>query len=162
MKKAAALWITNLQIVIRLRNLETAFGIVPVPKYSEDQDKYANVVWTVGSYVAVPKSSGDVERTGIILEALAAKSTEVLRPAYYDKALTGKYLRDDESVQQLDIIIGERVYDLGLAYNFGGIADILPGLMQKKSTDIASELAKKEEKIQTSIDKTLESFDENA
>jgi hypothetical protein len=155
-------WITNLQIVIRLRNLETAFGIVPVPKYSEDQDKYANVVWTVGSYVAVPKSSGDIERTGIILEALAAKSTEVLRPAYYDKALTGKYLRDDESVQQLDIIIGERVYDLGLAYNFGGIADILPGLISKNSTDIASELAKKGEKIQTSIDKTLESFDENA
>lgn len=154
-------WITNLQIVIRLRDLETPFGIVPVPKYSESQEHYSNVVWTVGSYAAVPKSSDDMDRTGIILEAMAAKSTEVLRPAYFDRALTGKYLRDEESNEQLDIIIGERIYDLGLAFDFGGISGILQSVMAKNSNDIASAMAKKETKIQQAIDKVVTAFDEN-
>ncbi|MCR5262642.1 MAG: hypothetical protein K6D94_02120 [Clostridiales bacterium] len=154
-------WITNLQIVIRLRDLETPFGIVPVPKYSESQEHYSNVVWTVGSYVAVPKSSDDMERTGIILEAMAAKSTEVLRPAYFDRALTGKYLRDEESNEQLDIIVGERIYDLGLAFDFGGISGVLQSIMAKNSNDIASAMAKKEGNIQKAIDKVVTAFDEN-
>lgn len=154
-------WITNLQIVIRLRDLDSNFGIVPVPKYSADQENYSNVVWTVGSYVAIPKTTNDIERTGIILEALAAKSMEVLRPAYYDSALQGKYLRDEESVDMLDIIIGERVYDLGLAFDFGGISSILQSVMEKNSTDIASTLAKKTSAIQAAIDKTVTNFQEN-
>ena len=154
-------WITNLQIVIRLRDLETPFGIVPVPKYSESQEHYSNVVWTVGSYTAVPKSSDDMDRTGIILEAMAAKSTEVLRPAYFDRALTGKYLRDEESNEQLDIIISERIYDLGLAFDFGGISGILQSVMAKNSNDIASAMAQKETKIQQAIDKVVTAFDEN-
>jgi hypothetical protein len=124
-------WITNLQIVIRLRDLETPMGIVPVPKFSEDQEDYSNVVWTVGSYVAVPKTVTDQQRVGVILEAMAAKSMQLLRPAYYDIALNGKYLRDEESIGMLDIIIKERVYDLGLAYGFGGITDIIQGLGKK-------------------------------
>ncbi|MFA6948263.1 MAG: extracellular solute-binding protein [Eubacteriales bacterium] len=155
-------WITNLQIVIRLRDLDSNFGIVPVPKYSADQESYSNVVWTVGSYVAVPKTTLDIERTGIILEALAAKSMEVLRPAYYDSALQGKYLRDEESVEMLDIVIGERVYDLGLAFDFGEISGILQAVMSKNSTDIASTMAKKTSAIQAAIDKTITSFQENS
>lgn len=154
-------WITNLQIVIRLRDLATPFGIVPVPKYDSNQENYSNVVWTVGSYVAVPKTTNDIDCTGLILEAMAAKSMELLRPAYYDIALNGKFLRDEESIDMLDIIIGERVYDLGLAFNFGNITSILQGIISKGSTDIISEMASKSSAIQEAINKTIQNFEDN-
>lgn len=155
-------WITNLQIVIRLRDLETPMGIVPVPKYSEDQESYSNVVWTVGSYTAVPKTITDLTRCSVILEALAAKSMQQLRPAYYDIALNGKYLRDEESIEMLDIIISERVYDLGLAYGFGGIADIVQSLVSKNNAGgLMSAMESKTNAIQKAIDKTITAFNEN-
>lgn len=154
-------WITNLQIVIRLRDLETPMGIVPVPKYSEDQESYSNVVWTVGSYVAVPKSIADRQRVSVILEAMAAKSMQLLRPAYYDIALNGKYLRDEESIEMLDIVIAQRVYDLGLAYNFGGIADIVQSLVSKGSTGLMSAMDSKTKAIEKAIEKVVAKFEEN-
>lgn len=154
-------WITNLQIVIRLRDLETPMGIVPVPKYSSDQESYSNVVWTVGSYVAVPKTLTETERCGIILEAMAAKSRQLLKPAYYNIALNGKYLRDEESVGMLDIIIKERVYDLGLAYGFGGISGIVQSLVSKNNTGLASAMESKTKSIQSAIDKLVSKFEEN-
>lgn len=154
-------WVTNLQIVIRLRDLETAMGIVPVPKFSEDQKSYSNVVWTVGSYVAVPKTVSGQQRVGVILEAMAAKSMQLLRPAYYDIALNGKYLRDEESIGMLDIIISERVYDLGLAYNFGGIIDIIQGLAKEGGAGLASVMGSKGKSIQAAIDKVVTKFEEN-
>ena len=154
-------WITNLQIVIRLRDLATPMGVVPVPKFSEDQESYSNVVWTVGSFTAVPKTTVDIDCTGLILEAMAAKSMELLRPAYYDIALNGKFLRDEESIEMMDIIIGERVYDLGLAYNFGSITGVVDGLVAKGNTDITSAMASKTSAIQTAIDKMIETFNTN-
>ena len=40
-------------------------------------------------------------------------------PAYYDVALTGKHIRDEDSAEMLDIILDGRVFDLGYIYNVG-------------------------------------------
>lgn len=154
-------WVTCLQMVIRLRDLATPFGIAPVPKFDSDQENYANVVWTVGSFVAVPKTTNDFDCTGLILEAMAAKSMELLRPAYYDIALNGKFLRDEESIEMLDIIISERVYDLGLAFNFGSITGIVQEIVSKGSTDIVSAMASKTSSIEEAINKTIQNFEDN-
>ena len=42
-----------------------------------------------------------------------------LTPAYYEKTLKGAYVRDDESIDMLDIIFGNRVYDVGHLYMVG-------------------------------------------
>lgn len=151
-------WVTNLQIVIRLRNLDADFGIVPVPKYDAAQEQYANVVWKVGSYVAVPITCTDQEFVSAILEAMAAKSRQLLRPAYYEVALTAKYLRDEESRNMLDIVFDERVFDLGLAYNFGGIADIVQNLVSSKSNNISKSMASKGKAIDKAITKIVDKF----
>jgi hypothetical protein len=151
-------WVTNLQIVIRLRDLVADFGIVPVPKYDENQEEYANVVWTVGSYTAVPVSCTDTEFVGAVLETMAAKSCELLKPAYYDVALTSKFLRDEESAVMLDLVFSQRVFDLGLAYNFGGITGIVQNLVKSSSNDISQAMAANGTAIQAAIDKVVDSF----
>jgi hypothetical protein len=37
-------------------------------------------------------------------------------PAYYDVALSGKFTRDEESAEMLEIIRRHRVYDFGMTY----------------------------------------------
>ena len=147
-------WITNLQMVIRLREMETDFGIAPCPKYDEQQKNYQNVVWFVGSYATIPISAKSVDESGFLLEALAAKSREILRPAYYEVALSMKYLRDRESVEMLDLVIDNRAYELEHAFSFGASSAVEQIVLN--GTDPASALAKQNKMIQKMIDKAVE------
>lgn len=150
-------WITNLQMVIRLREMETDFGIAPCPKYDESQTDYANVVWFVGSYSAIPISAESIDNSGFILEAMAAKSREVLRPAYYETALSLKYLRDEESIEMLDLVIDNRAYELEQAFWFGSSSCVENMVLNGK--DPTSSFEKAESSINSSIEKTLKSIE---
>ncbi len=147
-------WITNLQLVIRLREMETDFGIAPCPKYDEQQEDYCNVVWFVGSYATVPVSALDPAESGFILEAMAAKSRETLRPAYFETALSLKYLRDQESIEMLDLVIDNRAYELEQAFAFGSSSTVESIVLSGK--DPASTFASASKNITTKIEKTLE------
>ena len=150
-------WITNLQMVIRLREMETDFGIAPCPKYDAQQEDYCNVVWFVGSYSTVPVSALDPAESGFILEAMAAKSREILRPAYYETALSLKYLRDEESIEMLDLVIDNRAYELEQAFNFGSTTAIDNIVLNSKEP--ASTFASASKSIASKIEKTLEQID---
>lgn len=149
-------WITNLQMVIRLREMNTDFGIAPVPKFDENQAEYSNVVWQVGSFLCVPKTTNDAERTGIILEAMAAKSREVLRPAYYEVALSYKYLRDADSLEMLDIIIGNRTYELEKAFGWG-VSSAIDTIVLRNG-EATSTLTKMDKAINAAINKTIKAL----
>ena len=53
---------------------------------------------------------------GAIVEAMAAKSMYTLTTAYYDKSFTYKSLRDEDSVEMLEIVLQSRSYDLSNIY----------------------------------------------
>lgn len=150
-------WITNLQMVIRLREMNTDFGIAPVPKLDSDQKEYSNVVWQVGSFLCVPKTTNDKERTGIILEAMAAKSREVLRPAYYEVALSYKYLRDQDSLEMLDIIIDNRTYELEKAFNWE-VTKTIESIVNSNA-EATSTLTKMAKAINASINRTIKAVE---
>lgn len=152
-------WITNLQMVIRLREMETDFGIAPCPKYDEAQENYRNVVWFVGSYATVPVSVADPGDSGFILEALAAKSREILRPAYYEVALSMKYLRDEESITMLDLVIDNRAYELEHAFSFGASGAVENIVLNGK--DPASTFATSRKMIDKMISKAVDNLNGN-
>ncbi len=149
---------TAIQLVIRMRNMETDFGIIPMPKYDSSQDTYYNFVHPTASCVSIPITNNELERTGIILEALAAKSKYTLREAYYDISLNYKYLRDYESITMLDLILETRIFDISQIYNWGGIGGIFPSMLLKKSTDFSSEFAKIEKAADKAMGKTIDSY----
>ena len=143
--------------VIKLRSFETEFGVLPVPKYDKTQeDYYSNVSIHHAGLLSVPITAPDLERTGIILEALSAESRFTVMPAYYDLALKSKYLRDDESEEMLDIIFNSRIYDLGEFYGFGGLSWTWTTIIETKNRDFVSMYEKVSGKIQNEIDKLIE------
>ncbi len=147
-----------LQCLDMLRVKEADFGILPVPKYDVNQNNYAHMVSIhVTGFLTVPLCADNPERTGIILEAMAAESRYTLIPAYYDVMLTQKYVRDDDSANMLDIVFSSRVYDIGDIFGFGGLGETILRIVSSNKTmpaDLASVLAKKE----TAINKDIEKF----
>lgn len=139
-KEGRALYrITTLSDVSTMRDMEDDFGILPLPKLDEEQDRYYS---TIGSWHSVflcaPSVQENAERTGAILEALAYESYKTVTPAYYEKTLVGKYIRDDESREMVDIILSSHVYDLGWFYQIGKYCDEVLYMWYDKKSDFTS------------------------
>jgi len=153
-------WI-RMRIVERLRGMEMDFGILPLPKLDKAQDKYiTHMNPHTGAGISIPVTAGDLERTGMILEDLSAESRYTLQPAYYEINLKGKYARDDESQEMLDIILANTAHDIGYVYNFGGFAmDAMLRHGQNKKSDYASSFEKAQSKMEKDIEKVVAAYE---
>lgn len=142
------------------RAMETDFGILPYPKYNEQQESYYSLVESGSANVfSIPVTLGDMTRTGIIIEALAAQSVSTVSNAFYDVCLNGKYIRDTESEAMIDLIFGNKVFDFGYILNIGGFQGIIKALEQSGSDDVISKYESIKSSSQTTLDKYIESFE---
>ena len=97
--------------------------------------------------------------TGAVLEALSYESRQTVIPAYYEIALKGKYARDPESVEMLDLIFAGRIYDLGDTYWCTILRDgIFQDMFKKNNRDYASIVAGVKPQIESEIEKTVDAF----
>lgn len=100
--------IAVLSFAVKMRAETVEFGILPVAKWDESQENYLNVSPN-GHALLIPITVQDTDRAGNILEALSYYSSkyyseEASMPSYFEKALTSKSARDDESAASLEII----------------------------------------------------------
>jgi len=115
----AAMTGTNL---LMYRDMESNFGILPMPKWDAAQENYYSFCQSWGSAaVAVPHTNPDLERTGMIIEALAAASQQLVTPAVYEITFRYKYARSEMSVEMLDIIVAGSRYSFMYKYNWGSM-----------------------------------------
>ena len=146
-------------IIKKYRNMDTDFGLLPYPKYDEAQENYYQTVAPYGcSFICVPAVVEDVEMTGSVLEAMACESLYTVTPAYYDITLEGKQLRDNESAEMLDIILGNRVFDLGLFYQVGSYNEEIMNLFRNNKKDFVSMYEKHEKKALKKLDNINAAF----
>ena len=147
-----------LQCAIRLRPMVSNFGLIPYPKYDASQTEYPCMVNATGTVVCVPATCGDADRTGTILENMSYLSRIYLKPAYYDVALKGKFMRDDESSEMLDLIMRQRVFDLGYIFDWGTLGSAYDAAVLKGNSDFTSLYDKYESKAQDAIAKLVETY----
>ncbi|MBQ4574149.1 MAG: extracellular solute-binding protein [Clostridia bacterium] len=150
----------RLDNVTSLRYTDNDFGILPSPKYDESQEDYCSAVSIhTGGLLSVPTSAKDPARTGFILEALAAESKYTLIPAYIEKSLKGKHVRDAESEDMLEIILANRIFDMAEFYGLGGLRDTTLLLSESKSFNVASAYQKMEKSTNKQIEKFVSQID---
>ncbi len=114
-------YMTSLIHLPYFRDMEDDFGILPVPKYDESQERYYH---TMGeqtlSCVFVPTTSLSAgengKQIGIILDALGAYSKSYLTPEYYENQLKRGDASDRDSAAMLDTIFESRTFDLGSVF----------------------------------------------
>ena len=105
----------NIKDVERMRESDTDFGVVPMPKYNEQQKEYtAHIQANVGATICFPTSAAaNIDRIGRVMEDMAYISYRDVMPAYMDKCIDGKAIRDKESLVCLEIIRSSYYCDLG-------------------------------------------------
>lgn len=145
--------------VPRMRNMETDFGILPLPMSADGQDSYYSYVqtWASGS-AAVTITATDVDRSTIILEEMAYQSRELTTPAYYEVSLKTKYARDEESAEMLDIIYDARTCDLGNLYNIGNIVSEITTRINNRQDGFASFMESKVPLVESTLLEISEAY----
>ena len=104
--------------VEKIRDMECDFGILPCPKYDEEQTAYRTLIYDGGYIGAVNGNSENLDLAGAVLEALNAETYRSVTPIYYETALKVKYTRDDTSAQMIDLIHDSLMTNFIYAYNY--------------------------------------------
>ncbi len=148
-----------LSYIINLRDMNSEFGVLPIPKFDEAQNGYITYCESNSSTATIP-NAGDPETAATVLEAMALQSHMIVTPAYYEVALERKYSRDEESIEMIDIALANRVYDVGRVYSSLNVHNIFQELAAKGSTDFASNFAKREKAALKKLTQIVDAFSE--
>lgn len=101
-----------------MRGMESEYGILPIPKFDEDMSEYYSLAHDLFAVYGIVHSvdTFELDDIGAVLEAMAIESHKVVTPAYYEVALKGKYSKDPESWEMLDMIMNNLKINGGLLY----------------------------------------------
>ncbi len=132
---------TYVSSLVKFGDMQDDYGIIPYPKWTVDQKNY--YCGLDGSRISVPSTaSKDLDRVCIIKEYLSVESLNINYPAYYEVSLKNRYVRDEESIEMLDIITNATTYDMGCALDYEAIRGPWMNCMSKNSTDFVSAVSK--------------------
>lgn len=148
-----------------LREMESPYGILPLPKYDELQEDYSSLVWVHHDCVlGIPAITADPEMSAIITEALSYESYYTVYPAFYDVVLMNRSTRDDESKEMLEMVFNTRSYDPGQYWvtdsGLHGTTGLM-AMMDSHSADVVSKLEGYKSKIEEAVKKINQWVDEN-
>lgn len=137
---------------------EMDFGILPMPKLDEAQENYRTFAnfWCLAG-VVIPKTAGDLERTGTLVEALTALSRFTSTEAAYEITLLVKQTRDEESIEMLKLATDNLVLELGALYNWGGIKETMETCI-RKNTSFLTKFASAEKQVAAGIEKLITAY----
>ena len=118
--------------ITMLNDMTDEYGIVPMPKYDEDQTEYySNANRYISTMVLFPSSIADIDSVGLIAEALAMTSKYTSLDAQYEQVLLNRQALDGQSKASLMAVVESTSYDLCYALDFGGIVGPLSSLIFK-------------------------------
>ncbi len=111
-----------------IRDMESDFYIIPLPKYNEEQENYRvnqyDGVPIYGLPVTLPEDN--IPMMAAVLEAMCSMTSDTVIPVYYDVALKTKYSRDESTAQMIDIIHDSVDTDFAFIWadTVGGLIDV--------------------------------------
>ena len=111
--------------------------VMPLPKFTENQQSYKTMVGGHHTVLAIPKTCRDTDYVGRIVEVLSAETWKTVTPTFYEIALKTRYLRDSESKEVLDIVLDQRYFDFGFVYDASkGASFIIQDLINNNKDNI--------------------------
>lgn len=140
-----------------LRDMESDYGIIPYPKYDEQQEGYYTFQHDQIGVFAVPITTSVPDIAAATLEALSSESRVSMVPQYYDVALKGKYARDEETKEMIDIIHNGHLLDPAWMYclRIGNLAQIPRNQMLAGQHNFASVYKQSERIYAKSLDRMI-------
>jgi hypothetical protein len=141
------------------REMTADFGLLPHPKYDEHQENYYTFMIDTVPAFGIPITASNPERNGIFMDAFTAVSAEQIIPAYYKISLEGKFTRDEDSIEMLDIIRDGRIFDLAVLYNWGNFySQIITYGTGREGTNPGTVFERFGDRVNTAIQTTVDAF----
>lgn len=143
-------------------DMEDEFGILPVPKYSTEQDYYYS--WCSSqahSPLFVPRNTDkeELNKTATIIEGMAyfskymSGTTQTLHDAFYQNMADAKLCLTVDDRDMLALIFEQRTFDLDNVLNISSTCYAIVDVAKGNSTSITQKLA--------TIQMTMTNTDEN-
>lgn len=147
----------------RLRNMNDAYGVLPMIKYDEAQSGYYTNVSDIYSLLGVMSDTKNPEITGAVFELLSQKSYEHVTPAYFEIALKRKYASDDIDAQMYDLIRAGTRFNFGLVYScsISNPIWIWRALLNSKNNDFVSTFTASEKVIAKQLEQVVDFYVKN-
>lgn len=145
------------------QEMETEFGILPVPKYDKAQKYYRTWTHDSGSTFSVTSAVKDEQKEtmGLMLEAYAILSHQYLKPAYYDIMLTSRNVHDAESAEMMDLMFSNRIYEMSFYFNSFGFFELFKSATNDNSDKFSSQYASKAKSFDRQLKTILRKLEKN-
>lgn len=151
-----------LDVLARMADAENLrVGVLPFPKFDENQQNYYCYVNTQGDGYGIPVSYKDIETASAFLDLFAYHSSKLVVPEFIN-TYKYSYSGDEESGEMLELIFENRVYDpgyfLALADGFDGA---VTGMISSNKNQYASAANRQGKTIEANIatyEKKIEGF----
>jgi hypothetical protein len=135
------------------------YGILPLPKYDENQESYKSYLGFTIPILYLPNNAADAERTGTIMEALCTASYDNVTPKMYEIVTKLKNARDEDSSEMIEIIIRNKFIDTAHFFDVEGYGTLPRNVITQKSTNVASMVKAFERIAAKEWDKIIDGFD---
>ncbi len=94
----------NLGNLSKLSDMETMYGVLPMPKYDKAQENYRTYVQQSMSLWGIPTDVADKDMSSAVLTSLGYDSRETVVEVHYEKVLKLRYVKDSTSGYMIDLI----------------------------------------------------------
>lgn len=143
-----------------LSQSDVQYGILPMPKLDEAQSQYYGGM-TDRPYAVPVTAHENIDKIGLIIEALSAEGYRTVYPAYFEQALKARYSDQTDDANMIDIICGNDI--LAFSYIYGNDSpfnSLMDELLKKgvSNPTVASYAAKKEKSQIKHVEKLNEFF----
>lgn len=138
------------------REMECDFGVLPIPVLHEGDKYLVSCNTWLPSGIGVPVTCQDPERTGLIMETMAAYSYDTILPAIVEKVL-GKTARDEESYQIMMMMYENTGFDFNTIMNFADTSTMLRSAVIGATENFVSSYASVQKRADTALAEFLAS-----
>ncbi len=101
------------------RSSSINYGILPMPKFDEEQEDYGNGMWDYSTLITILNNVDDerAKMISAVVELMGAESYKTVTPAYYNKVIIGHYSKDEADARMFDIAMRTCRYSFELVYS---------------------------------------------
>lgn len=140
-----------------LRDMEATFGIVPLPKLDEAQESYRCDFVASCLFYTIPVTNTHLTETAAASDYLSYRSQRDVIPVYYENVVEQKGLRNEDSIEMLDIVLNNKTIDIANVFGWStNLMNSFNTLLFKGSDAVASHVEKQQTKIEKSISELMD------
>lgn len=146
------------------RDLEYDYGILPMPKLNEEQDRYYaySQPWaTAVPSIPITLTGDALSRVGTITDAMAAYGYDYIRPAVFDNVIQLKGTQDERSGSIIDMMFDNVTFEPSVFLNCGPVYNTTIDYFVRKlgKQDIVSSYAAVKSKTEAAMQTLTETFE---